>query len=213
MGVPEFSNPLGLPPCRQACLLVIDGLGWEGLWANQDEAPFLASLLPSGRTITTGFPSTTAASVASIGTGMPPGEHGLVGFTMALPGHAHAMNVLRWTVYGTGRATDLSRKLQPERLQPRATALEIASQHGVEVTLIGPAIHEHSGLSRAALRGGRFLAAVSAGDLAGRSRPSTSSVCCAPDSAASSTPTTTTWIRPAMCEASIPVHGASSCDR
>jgi predicted AlkP superfamily pyrophosphatase or phosphodiesterase len=165
LGLSEFKNVLGLPPTRSACLLLFDGLGWEALWARQDEARFLASLLPSGRTLTAGFPSTTAASVASVGMGVPPGEHGVVGFTLALPGQSRAMNVLRWTAYGPGEQVDLLKKLDPELFQPTPSAFELAAGQGVRVALFGPAAHDHSGLSRAALRGGKFQAAASAGDL------------------------------------------------
>lgn len=165
LGVNAFPNVLGIPSCRHAVLLVFDGLGWELLQANAADAPFLTSLAEAGRAITAGFPSTTAASVASIGSGLPPGEHGLVGFTMALPGHSRAMNVLRWTAYGASHPTDLSNKVEPESLQPRRTALETGSAAGVQILLVGPAAHEHSGLSRAALRGARFQAAVTPGDL------------------------------------------------
>ena len=167
LGVGQFSNVLGIPACRHAALLVFDGLGWELLRANAADAPFLTSLAENSQPITAGFPSTTAASVASIGSGLPPGEHGLVGFTMALPGHSRAMNVLRWTAYGASHPTDLTHKVDPERFQPRPTALEIGNAAGVEVLLAGPAAHDNSGLSRAALRGGRFQAAAAPGDLLG----------------------------------------------
>jgi hypothetical protein len=75
------------------------------------------------------------------------------------------MNVLRWQVYGVGHTSDLSGKIDPERFQPRPTAFERAAAAGVEVLLAGPAAHDRSGLSRATLRGGRFQAAVSGGDL------------------------------------------------
>ncbi|HEX6513571.1 MAG TPA: alkaline phosphatase family protein, partial [Chloroflexota bacterium] len=136
MGMAEFLNVLGIPEAQQVCLLVFDGLGWELLRANAAEAPFLSSLAAASEPLTTGFPSTTAASVASIGSGLPPGEHGLVGFTIVLPGHSRAMNVLRWIEYGTGK--DLSNTVDPRRLQPRRTALEAASEAGVQVLLIGP---------------------------------------------------------------------------
>src|SRR5579884_3249486 len=160
MGVPAFDNVLGIPASRRMALLVFDGLGAALLKANRHAAPFLASLMDAGRAITSGFPSTTAASVASIGTGRPPGEHGLVGFTMALPGHSRALNVLRWITYGVSPAKDLSDKVNPQQ-----TVIEVASAAGIDVLLTGPATHEKSGLSRAALRGGRFQAAVSGGDL------------------------------------------------
>ncbi|HET8788975.1 MAG TPA: alkaline phosphatase family protein, partial [Actinomycetes bacterium] len=86
LDVPGFANPLGVEPLRRACLLVVDGLGWELLGANRRVAPVLAAAAERGRPVTTGFPSTTATSLASIGTGLPPGRHGLVGYTIALPG-------------------------------------------------------------------------------------------------------------------------------
>ncbi|MBV9121201.1 MAG: alkaline phosphatase family protein [Chloroflexi bacterium] len=165
LGVPARENVLGVPEAQRVALLVIDGLGWELLRAAPEHAPFLSGLAAAGRSLTTGFPSTTAASVASIGTGLPPGEHGLLGYTMVLPGHSRAMNVLRWNVYGAAHATDLLHKIPPEQLQPRPTALEDGAAAGVEILLIAPNTHEHSGLSRAALRGGRFRTAFSPGDL------------------------------------------------
>src|SRR5581483_11580267 len=127
---------------------------------------FLADLARRGRAITAGFPSTTAASVASLGTGRPPGEHGMIGYTLLLPGHSRALNVLRWSPYGqTHGGGSLINKIDPEELQPHPTSLEIAARHGVSVRLVGPATHDNSGLSRAVLRGGRFQAMVSAGDV------------------------------------------------
>ena len=35
---------------------------------------------------TAGFPSTTAASIGSIGTGLPPGAHGILGYQVMIPG-------------------------------------------------------------------------------------------------------------------------------
>lgn len=169
MGVAGFDNQLALPPADRVCLLMIDGLGWELLERHRTEAPFLRSLWASAQQLTTGFPSTTATSVACLGTGLAPGEHGIVGYTMVLPGHSRALNVLRWTTYGGGQPTDMRARLEPERMQPRATALERAATAGVEILLTGPASHDQSGLTRACLRAGRFHAAISGGDLAAAS--------------------------------------------
>ena len=84
-----------LAPADRACVFLVDGLGWELLRAHPDEAPFLTSLLGtsfggSGRPLTAGFPSTTATSLASVGTGLPPGAHGLAGYTVREPGHRRA---------------------------------------------------------------------------------------------------------------------------
>jgi hypothetical protein len=166
LDVPGFANPLGVEPLRRACLLVVDGLGWELLLANRRVAPYLAGAVERGRAVTTGFPATTVTSLASIGTGLPPGGHGLVGYTIALPGMERAFNCLRWSPYGLGGSKDLRDRVVPERLQPAPTGFEAAAADGVEVTLVGAGEYAASGFTRAALRGGDYWRTFSLGDQA-----------------------------------------------
>jgi hypothetical protein len=166
LDVPGFANPLGVEPLRRACLLVVDGLGWELLLANRRAAPVLAAAAERGRPVTTGFPSTTSTSLASIGTGLPPGRHGLVGYTIALPGMERAFNCLRWSPYGLGGAKDLRDRVVPERIQPEPTGFEIAVEDGIEVTSVGAGQFAGSGFTRAALRGGDYWRTHSLGDQA-----------------------------------------------
>ena len=166
LDLPGFRNPLGVEPLRRACLLLVDGLGWELLAANRRVAPVLAAAAEQGRPVTTGFPATTVASLASIGTGLPPGRHGLVGYTIALPGMERAFNCLRWSPYGLGGAKDLRDRVVPERIQPEPTAFEAAEADGVEVTLVGAGEYAASGFTRAALRGGGYWRTHSLGDQA-----------------------------------------------
>lgn len=166
MGVEGFgANALGIEAVSSACLLVIDGLGWEQLSEHRDAAPNMAALMDAGGPVTTGFPSTTAASLGSLGTGLPPGEHGLVGYTFAVPGHDRAMNGLQWSLYGHGPPVDLKQEFPPERFQPHPTVFQRAAQAGVEVTLVGPSQFARSPLTRAVLRGGRYQGVHSLGDL------------------------------------------------
>src|ERR1700689_939268 len=79
-------NPLGLPPAARVCLLIIDGLGWELLRDHQAAAPFLSELATPRRPLTAGFPATTVTSLSSLGTGRPPGQHGMLGYQVAVPG-------------------------------------------------------------------------------------------------------------------------------
>src|SRR5262249_48808623 len=90
---------------------------------------------------------------------------GLVGYTMAVPDHDRPMNVLLWELYGHGPKVDLRPSLVPERVQPTRTAFERAAAAGVTVTLVGPRQHAGSGMTRAALRGGRYRPAFGIGDL------------------------------------------------
>ncbi len=154
LGVAGFANPLAIEPAARICLLLVDGLGWESLRANPVAGPFLNSI--AREPLTTGFPATTAASLSSLGTGVPPGEHGLVGYTMALPGYDRAFNTLTWSLYGVGPRVDLVSEVVPEAFQPIPTLAERAAAAGVRIHHLGPAFHEWSGLTRAIGRGERF---------------------------------------------------------
>jgi hypothetical protein len=164
----EDSNTLRLAPMRNAVILLVDGLGWNALHTHPDEAPFLTSAArrPESRCLTAPFPATTAASLGSLGTGLAPGEHGLVGYTFSVPGHERPLNALTWRLYGSGPAVDLRQEFSPEHAQPAATRLERAAAVGIDVVRLGPPELERTPLSRAALRGGRYVATHSLGDLA-----------------------------------------------
>jgi predicted AlkP superfamily pyrophosphatase or phosphodiesterase len=154
VGLAGFANALKLEPCRRVCLLLVDGLGWELLRANRAAAPFLNSI--AQEPLTAGFPATTGASLASLSTGLPPGEHGLLGYTLALPGYERAFNVLTWSLYGLGPRVDLAGELAGETFQPVETLAERAADAGLAIHYVGPKFHEGSGLSRAIRRGERF---------------------------------------------------------
>ncbi|TQM79077.1 putative AlkP superfamily pyrophosphatase or phosphodiesterase [Saccharothrix saharensis] len=164
MGVPGMVDVLGVSGPSRVCVLLVDGLGWGLLREHAADAPFLASL--AGSAITAGFPSTTATSLAALGTGLPTGEHGLVGYSFADGGEV--VNALRWSRYGSAAHVDLRDVLVPEEVQPRRTAFEVAADAGVAVRLVLPRDQEGSGLTRAVLRGGRFQGVLGFGDLVTR---------------------------------------------
>lgn len=151
LGVAGEQDVLGLPQCRSLCLLVVDGLGGTLLRSHPAEAPFLTSL--PDRRLTSGVPSTTAASLVSIGTGLPPGRHGLVGYTSRVPGTDLLLNALRW-----------DQPVDPLEYQPHPTVLERAAQAGVAVTAVSQRRFRTSGLTRAGLRGGTFVGADTLGE-------------------------------------------------
>lgn len=155
---------LDLHGARRVCILMIDGLGSEQLAAHSDDAPFLSGQI--ARAITAGFPSTTATSLSSLGTGLTPGEHGVVGYLVALPGHKRLMNSLQWKLHGMSPSDELPSDVVPERFQPSPTAFERACDAGVTVVHIGPSMQARSGLTRASLRGAEFRSSVSLADLA-----------------------------------------------
>ena len=157
LGVPGEPNPLRLAPAERVCLLVVDGLGWELLSAHPAAAPFLSELARTAPAITAGFPATTATSLASLGTGRPPGQHGMLGYQIAIPGRGALLNALRW-----------DSTVDPVRWQPGSTIFERAAAAGVACHRVAPGAFEGSGLSAATMRGARFLAAGTAGALVSR---------------------------------------------
>ncbi|GAA0336829.1 alkaline phosphatase family protein [Streptomyces olivoreticuli] len=158
LGVPGMSTGLELAPADRVCVFLIDGLGWELLKAHPAEAPFLHSLLGTsmngtGQPMTAGFPSTTATSLASVGTGLPPGAHGLPGYTVADPATGRLMNQLRWRPW-----TD------PHVWQPYPTVFQLADAAGVHTCQVSAPDFQHTPLTKIALSGGTFHGRLSGED-------------------------------------------------
>ncbi len=155
LGVDSFANVLGLPKVRAICVLLVDGLGWNLLLRRAADAPFLASIAADAAPITAGYPSTTATSLTSLGTGLPPGQHGMVGYKLAIPGEGRMLDALRWDVP----------EIDPLRWQPNSTVFDRAVEHGCTAFHVLPGAFEGSGLTVAGLRGAQLVAAETPGDL------------------------------------------------
>ena len=144
--IPGFANTLGLPAARRVCVVMVDGLGRSLLKQRSGHAPYLRSLQDSGRTLTAAFPTTTAASLASLGTGLPPGQHGMVGYDVLDPAQDKVVNMLgNWDP-----------GVDPRRWQPFPTVLEQAAEH-IPVTTVSLPRFADSAMTRAALRGGTHV--------------------------------------------------------
>ncbi|MEV4312614.1 nucleotide pyrophosphatase/phosphodiesterase family protein [Actinocrispum sp. NPDC049592] len=165
LGVPGMTATLDLPQVRKVCLLLVDGLGWELLRQFPEDAPTLTGM--AGSSITAGFPATTGTSLATIGTGMPSGEHGVVGLSFAASAD-QMINVLQWTQHAAGKHVDLRDQFVPEEFQPLPTTFMRAADAGVTVHLVTDASFQSSGLTRAVLRGGSYDGVFALGDLAAK---------------------------------------------
>jgi hypothetical protein len=165
LGVPTSSpGDLELPPARAIALLLVDGLGSELLRTHAADAPFMSSL-PDAGPVTAGFPSSTSISLTSLGTGLPPGAHGMLGIAFRTAPD-ELLETLRWRTHGVPHPADLRERRPPEEVQPRETAFQRAAAAGVGVTVVSKAEFGGSGLTRAALRGGEFRGTYALGDLA-----------------------------------------------
>lgn len=143
LGVPGAEDILGLPGSDRWVVLLIDGLGDLLLADAAADAPYLGGL--RGRTLTCGVPSTTVTSLTSLGTGLPPGQHGMAGYMCRIPETNEILNALIW-----------NSAVKPRVFQSEATVFERSRAVDVVTTSVSPARFEGSGLTSAALRGPDF---------------------------------------------------------
>ena len=152
------ADPLGLTEAlggaRRIAVLLVDGLGADLIRAHADLAPTLAAMAAPAGDLSAPCPSTTPVSLATLGTGLPPGSHGILGFVTAVPGEDRTLNHVVWR-------DDPA----PEEWQARRTVFEQAADDGVEVSALGPYTFKGSGLTRAVYRGAGYPGSVGAGDL------------------------------------------------
>ncbi|WP_138442906.1 alkaline phosphatase family protein [Sinomonas susongensis] len=153
LGAVGFENPLGLPHAPRVCVVMVDGLGRSLLAGRTAHTPFLRGKLQDGQgsiptTLDAAFPSTTAASLASFGTGLPPGQHGMVGYDVLAPHLGRVVNQLNGWDAG----------VDPDKWQPFPTVFERIHPE-IPVATVSLPQFEGSPMTRAALRGGRFIGA------------------------------------------------------
>jgi hypothetical protein len=144
---------------RRVAVVLVDGMGWHLLPELAADAPLLASVLAgeAGRLdeLACTFPSTTPTSLASLGTGVAPGQHGILGFTVRLPDSDRVLNHIGWRD-----------DPPPAQWQPVPTWFERLNHVGVGARAVLPAAFIGSGLTEAAYRGAQFVAAKTDDDYA-----------------------------------------------
>ncbi|WP_354147805.1 nucleotide pyrophosphatase/phosphodiesterase family protein [Arthrobacter sp. 754] len=151
LGAEGFTNTLGLPPASRVCVVLADGLGRNMLKQKSAHTPFLRSVMQAGQAeipvwLDSTFPSTTASALTSFGTGLAPGQHGLVGYDVLDPEQDKVVNMLgNWDA-----------GVDPATWQPFPTVFEQAARSLDVITVSLPQFGD-SPMTRAALRGGRFV--------------------------------------------------------
>lgn len=137
-------------------LLLMDGLG-----ARQLEHPAAAPLRRAlAAEIDAPFPTTTTVSWATIATGVPPRQHGLLGYQLHLPETSGVVNTIKWTrPWGESIVVDFDSFLPGPNLWERLT------DAGLEPITIQPGSFTGSNLSRVLFRGCRFEPAFTADEM------------------------------------------------
>jgi hypothetical protein len=152
-----FDDPLGFgvkhAGLRRAIVLLVDGLGFHQLGTLGEASPTIADFA-SGRfgaidRLTSGFPSTTPVSLAGLTTGTVPGAHGILGFSLRVPGQDRVLNHIKW-----------QDDPAPSTWQPVPTVFERARAAGVTVRVVSRPQFEGSGLTTAVYRGADYIGAT-----------------------------------------------------
>ena len=148
-------NPLSLAPVSKAAVVLIDGLGAAPLESRRGHARWLTDKWRQrGLVADSGFPSTTASALASLTTGVDPGEHGIVGYTVRDPASGALINHLKeWEPH-----------VHPDSWQRTPTLFEQAAGHGIPSLSMGERRFEGTGFTRAVWRGAEFVGTDSLAD-------------------------------------------------
>ena len=145
---------LGQSQMRE-CLILIDGMGQDAFDKYADQFPILESL-KLVKKLSTNFPSTTATSLSTLGTGVLPGVHGMLGYTVRVPrSDNRLLNALKW-----------DERVDPVIWQKVPTLFERAVSAGVVVSHVAAKRYEASGFTQAALRGARYIGANGVDEMA-----------------------------------------------
>ncbi|MGA1811680.1 nucleotide pyrophosphatase/phosphodiesterase family protein [Frondihabitans sp. 4ASC-45] len=156
-------NRLGFAPARQVVVLIVDGLGSSAL---KQRAGYARTLAAAATPLFCGFPTTTASSIATITTGVLPGEHGLVGYSVLDPEHDRVVKQLsgwdsRMDPATWQRVPTIFERATAEKSTETSAGSDGSPGQNIRAFAIGPSRYAHSGLTKAILRGAEYRSAES----------------------------------------------------
>jgi predicted AlkP superfamily pyrophosphatase or phosphodiesterase len=140
-------------------LFLVDGFGWRFFERFQD-APFLKRIARTGtiEKLTSQFPSTTAAHLTSIHTGLPVGISGIYEWFIYEPALDQIIAPLPFSHSGTReRETLRAAKVDPAVIYPRGAFYSELKQLGVQSFVFGARDYTPSTFSRAVMAGAEML--------------------------------------------------------
>jgi hypothetical protein len=151
--------------------LLIDALGYEQLLRAMERglAPRLSALAARQdarlAALTSTFPSTTVTALTTLGTGLPPGEHGVVSQRMYDASLGAVIDVLRFTPAYAGRSLEQA-GLEPAEWIGLPTVYERLRGAGVRPVIVNHSQFEGTSLSRINHRDAEYVGFRTISDLA-----------------------------------------------
>lgn len=123
--------------CDAVVLILLDGFGWR-FFEKFQSAPFLKCIVRAGRVekIISQFPSTTAAHLTTLHTGLPVGEHGVFEWYFYEPSLDALISPLLFSFAGTPeRDTLRPAGVRPRQLFPFPSLYRQLKKRGVTSTI------------------------------------------------------------------------------
>jgi hypothetical protein len=136
-------------------LFLIDGFGWR-FFEQFQETSFLKQVIRRGQVekLTAQFPSTTAAELTTLHTGLPVGEHGIFEWIYYEPTLDRVIAPLLFSSSGTAeRDTLKAAGVKPRSLYPATTFYGTLKKQGIPTTVLQNREYTPSTYSEAMFRG------------------------------------------------------------
>lgn len=152
LGVAGVNDELGIgeSPARRECIVLIDGMGSQLISQYGKDFPIFNQSIFE-KELTSHFPTTTTVNLTSLATGVLPGVHGMLGYTVKVPRSGEPgrlLNALKW-----------DERVDPVMWQKVPTLFERAAVQGIATSQISAKRYEGTGFTRAALRGANYIGA------------------------------------------------------
>ncbi|MCI4349235.1 MAG: alkaline phosphatase family protein [Thermoplasmata archaeon] len=144
---------------------LIDGLGWSGFtrWARHARFGRGRRWGAAARPITSVFPTTTTAALASLSTGVPPGRHGLIGYRQFLPRYGVVADMLKMSPLGIATPDLLvGPAWRPEHISGSPTLF----RRGLDACALTRDRFQGTGLTRLLYDGAEFVGYATGTDFA-----------------------------------------------
>jgi predicted AlkP superfamily pyrophosphatase or phosphodiesterase len=159
-GLPAAATA-GLPDrCETVIVLFLDAFGWRFFAPRAESYPFLRRFVDSGvvSPLTTMFPSTTAAHVTAMNTGLTPAASGIFEWFYYEPLQDAIIAPLLFSYAGDrGRETLAAAGVNPRDLFPRGTIYQRLGAAGVRSTILQHRDYAASSYTRALSVGADIL--------------------------------------------------------
>ncbi|MDG6996471.1 MAG: alkaline phosphatase family protein [Nitrososphaerota archaeon] len=163
-----ISGKLALGDLQNIVLLVIDGFGYDAWLRSISDGEFFQTVTEKGLVfpITTVFPSTTAAALTTLSTGLTPQEHGLPEWYVYMKEVDMIITTLPFTPMGESMRDALVGRMDPRILFSGETVYSSFAKSGIHSISLLPAPITRGAYTKLSLKGSNVVPYFSLADFA-----------------------------------------------